>query len=112
MFLAWMHWADPSFVTGLSDDDDAQFLWHEAFAYFGGERSTDAEFLFVAGTMAGLFSYVLGSETEWRVRGSQMRKLALQLAALPVSAFKNRGEYGKYFAHQLRGALAAKRTAL
>ena len=37
LFLAWMHWADPPFVTGLSDDPDAAKLWHEVFAHFGGK---------------------------------------------------------------------------
>jgi hypothetical protein len=106
MFLAWMHWADPPFVTGLTDDPDAEALWRDVFAYSGGEASMDAEFLFVSGLMAELFSYALGNEDEWSQRGARMKTRALDLhpAALPFSTFENRGEYGKYFAHQLYAA--------
>ena len=109
MFFAWMHWADPPFVTGLKEDPEAADLWREAFAYLGGESSTDAEFLFVSGIMAELFSWALGDEENWRQRGQQMkaRATSLQPTALPLSTFKNRGEYGTYFAHQLSGHLAA-----
>ena len=31
LFLAWMHWADPRFVTGMSEDPRAEELWHEIF---------------------------------------------------------------------------------
>ncbi|MES1156564.1 MAG: hypothetical protein ABUL73_02185 [Alphaproteobacteria bacterium] len=105
MFFAWMHWADPPFVTGMTDDPMAGELWHEAFSHFGGEASTDAEFLWVSGIMAGLFPWVLGDEMEWEQRGSrlQARAIELQPAGLSVAIFDNRGEYGKYFAHQLRG---------
>ena len=104
MFFAWMHWADPPFVTGLTDDPDADALWRDAFTYSGGEASTDAEFLFVSGVMAELFPYAIGDENEWSQRGSRMKERALNLqpAALQLGAFEHRGEYGKYFAHQLR----------
>lgn len=49
MCFAWMHWTDPPFVTGLADDPMAADLWHEMFAHFGGENSTDAKFLYVSG---------------------------------------------------------------
>jgi hypothetical protein len=64
MFFAWMHWADPPFVTGMADDPMAADLWHETFAHFGGENSTDAEFLYVSGIMAALFPWALGDETQ------------------------------------------------
>ena len=104
MFHAWMHWADPPLVTGLSDDPEAQQLWRDVFDYMGGEVSEDAEFLFAAGLMAELFPYVLGDEGEWAARGSLMkqRALSLQSTALPVSVFQDRGGYGEYFTHQLR----------
>ncbi len=64
LFLAWMHWADPPFVTGMEDDPEADKLWRMIYGYFGGEQSTDAEFLHVAGLMAGIFSWGLGNEVE------------------------------------------------
>ena len=107
MFFAWMHWADPAFVTGLTDDPEAQELWRDAFEYSGGETSMDAEFLFVAGIMAELFPHALGDEKEWSQRGSRMKSRAmnLQATALPLSTFDGRGDYGQYFAHQLRSHL-------
>ena len=110
MFFAWMHWADPPFVTHMTDDPEAERFWFEAFDHMGGEASTDVEFLFVAGLMAKLFPYVLGDEAEWTERGSRMMQHAMALfpAALPLSTFDNRGKYGEYFAHQLRGHLDAR----
>jgi len=112
MFFAWMHWADPPFVTELSDDPDAERLWREGFDAMGDEASTDAEFLFVAGLMAEIFPYVLGGEREWATRGSDMKSRAMkvQASSLPLSTFDNRGEYGKYFSHQLRGQLDRQRA--
>ena len=111
MFFAWMHWADPSFVTGLSDDSQATELWHRVFIHLGGENSIDAEFLFVGGTMANLFPYVLGNEVEWKMRGLRMVDQAMKRQAedLPLSTFTDRGQYGKYFAHQLTGHLRETR---
>lgn len=106
MFFAWMHWADPPFVTRLTDDPEAEALWHAIFDHFGGEKSLDNEFLFAAGTMASIFPYVLGDEGHWATLGARMRKRALVQApfALSEEMFEGRGKYGQYFAHQLRGA--------
>jgi hypothetical protein len=103
MFLAWMHWADPPFVTDLTDDPEAEGLWRDVFAYSGGETSTDAEFLFVSGIMAELFPYALGDEKEWTQRGSRMKSRAIELqpTALSLSTFDDQDEYGRYFRHQL-----------
>jgi hypothetical protein len=105
MYFAWMHWADPPFVTGLTNDPDAQRLWHDTFAFLGGENSTDKEFLFAAGIMAELFSYALGDENEWHLIGVRMRTRAMQPTLLPLITFDDSSKYGKYFAHQLRGHL-------
>lgn len=106
MFFAWMHWADPPFVTGMTDDPMADLLWHETFAQFGGENSTDAEFLYVSGIMAELFPWALGDETEWKQRGLRMQARAneVQPTGISLAVFEDRGEYGEYFAHQLRSA--------
>lgn len=108
MFFAWMHWADPSFVTGLADDPDAIPLWCEIFDHLGGEASTDVEFLFVASVMAQVASWVWREQQRaWEECGARMldRALSAQPTHLPLCAFDNRGEYGAYFAHQLRGHL-------
>lgn len=107
LFLAWWHWAEPAFLTDMTDDPDADALWHELFSHFEGERSRDAEFLFVAGVMATIMPHVLGIDERWDARGLRMieRAMTVQATALPLSTFEDRGDYGEYFAHQLRSHL-------
>lgn len=104
MFHAWMHWADPSCVSGLRDDSDALRIWHEIFDHFGGTRSSDVEFLYVAQIMVALFPWALGDEGRWGgIAAALERQLRTSDAShLSVQMFEERGEYGKYFAHQLR----------
>jgi len=103
MFHAWMHWADPPFVTGLEDDPDALRIWREIFERFGGVGSTDPEFLFVARVMSIITPWALGEEAEWRRNASELdRKLRMSASSgLSPRTFEGRGEYGKYFSHQL-----------
>lgn len=116
LFLSWMHWADPSFVNGMSDDPDANELWHIIFDYFGGEASSDAEFLHVTGLMAVITPWALGDDKTpwplgddeaWAAMGKRMtiRSLQLQPDGFPLEMFEGRSDYGRYFAHQARGAL-------
>ena len=109
-FLAWMHWADPSFVTGMLDDPRAAELWHEIFAHFGAEDSSDAEFLHVAGLMAHLFPEALGDEEAWAVAAEYMQARSLQLRpeGFTPELFQGRGDFGSYFAHQASVALALR----
>ena len=111
MFHAWMHWADPPFVTGLEEDPDALRIWHEIYERFGGVRSSDAEFLFVAKVMATLTPWALGEESEWNRNSNELdrRLRACDVSSLSVNTFDGRGEYGKYFSHQL--SVATRRTA-
>ncbi len=106
LFLAWMHWADPPFVTGMDDDPDAEELWLTIFDYFDGETSTDAEFLHIAGLMAGMFSWVLGDEAEWVSRAERMkaRSLDLEPEGFSPEYFEGRSKYGDYFAHHARAS--------
>jgi hypothetical protein len=106
LFVSWMHWADPPFVTGMSEDPRATELWHEVFEHFGGEDSADAEFLYVAGLMAELFPWVLGDETVWEATAKRMKARSLQLRpeGFAPELFEGRGDFGEYFAHQARAA--------
>jgi hypothetical protein len=106
LFLAWMHWADPPFVTGMLDDSGATELWHKVYAHFGGEGSADAEFLHVAGLMAQLFPWELGDERAWEAAAERMKVRSLQLRPEGFSPelFEGRGRFGRYFAHQARVA--------
>ena len=104
LFLAWMHLADPPFVTGMSDDPKAGKLWHEIFEHFGGEASSDSEFLHVAGLMAWLFPWELGDLSEWEGIAQRMgvRSGQLRPESFPPWFFDGRGDYGDYFAGQAR----------
>lgn len=110
MFLTWMHWADPPSATGLEGDPDALKIWHQIYEHFGGIKSSDIEFLFVAQIMVALFPWALGDEVEWNhvAAGLERRLLASDVSPLSVAMFEGRGEYGKYFAHQLRSAPPGK----
>jgi hypothetical protein len=104
LYLSWMHWADPPFVTGMSDDPGAVDLWHTIFAHFGGERSADAEFLYVAALMARIFPWVLGEEDMWVATSERMkaRSRCLKPNGFSPEEFASRGDYGRYFAHHAR----------
>jgi hypothetical protein len=104
LFLAWMHWADPPFVTGMEDDPEADELWRAIYAHFGGEHAEDAEFLYVASIMADIFPWGLGDESEWSSRAKRMeaRSLRLKPDGFSPEFFEGRRDYGDYFAHQAR----------
>lgn len=103
MFHAWMHWADPPFVTGLEGDPDALRIWHEIYEQFGGTRSSDVEFLYVAKVMAEISPWALGDEAEWSRNSAalEQRLRTSDVSRLSSSTFEGRGEYGKYFSHLL-----------
>ncbi|WP_375383321.1 hypothetical protein [uncultured Sphingomonas sp.] len=65
LYLAWWHWAEPEFLTGLSYDPDVVTLWHEIFDHFGGKASDDAELLYVAAIMAVITPWAFGDEHDW-----------------------------------------------
>jgi len=90
----------------MEDDPDAEDLWRTIFGSFDGERSTDAEFLHVAGLMAGIFPWGLGDAVEWASRAERMkaRSLDLEPAGFSPEFFEGRSDYGDYFAHQARAS--------
>ena len=104
LYFAWMHWADPQFVTGMEYDPDASELWRAIFDVFGGEQSEDAEFLHVAALMTGLFPECLGDPDEWTARAERMEARSIQLEpkGFAPEHFDGRGDYGEYFAHHAR----------
>ncbi len=106
IFYAWMHWADPPFVTGLAEDPTATELWFDVFNYFGGEESSDAEFLHIAGMMIHIFPWALGDEETWETVAQRMklRSLELRPQGFPPELFEDRADFGEYFLHQARVA--------
>lgn len=103
LYLTWMHWADPLYVTGFTEDDDVVPLWRAICEYFGGEASEDAEFLHVAGLMASLTPEELGDEWIMGAQRMESRSRFLQPNGFWSEHFSGRGAYGDYFAHQARG---------
>ncbi|RYY27184.1 MAG: hypothetical protein EOP62_08515 [Sphingomonadales bacterium] len=105
LFLAWMHWADPSSVTGMTDDPEAAELWNAIFDHFGGEESADTEFLYVAAIMATVTPWGFGGEEKYWVAAAERmetRAVCLDPGGFAPGTFEGRGDYGEYFAHQSR----------
>jgi len=102
MYYAWMHWSDPPFVTGMAEDKDAIAIWRHVYDSFGGEGSSDAEFLYVTSIMAIITPWVLGDEEMWIARSKRMSGRAAELRPVGFTSedFEGRGEYGRYFGHQ------------
>ena len=104
LYLAWWHWAEPEFLTGLSYDPDVVQLWSEIFQHFGGEASKDAEFLYVAAIMVTITPWAFGDEKHWVTIAERMkaRSVLLEPSGFVPDKFQGRGDYGEYFAHQSR----------
>jgi hypothetical protein len=104
LYFAWMHWADPPFVTGMNNDEDAIPLWFEVFEFFGAEEASDAEFLHVTAIMGIITPDELGGEELWvpRIERLQARSRQLRPEGFAPEVFEGRGDYGDYFAHQAR----------
>lgn len=102
LFLTWWHWAEPDFLTGLSHDPAAPKLWRDVFDHFGGEASSDAEFLFVGAIMVAITPWVFEDDglPENRAKAMETRSLVLRPSGFQPEAFEGRGDYGEYFAHQ------------
>lgn len=103
LFLSWYHWAEPDFLTGLSDDTAAPGLWMEVFGFFGGEGSSDAEFLILASVMLAVAPWMLGGTSEvWAGTAQRLRARfnLLKPDGLAPEVFAGRGDYGDYFEHQ------------
>jgi len=98
LYFAWMHWADPLFVTGMNDDNDAIPLWFKVFEFFGAEASADAEFLYVTAIMATITPELWAP----RIERLNARSRRLRPEGFGPEVFEGRGDYGYYFAHQSR----------
>jgi hypothetical protein len=106
MFLAWWHWAEPDFLTGLSYAPEAMSLWRMLMEDFGGEDSDDPEFLFVAGLMLNITPWAFrGDEDANEKLGTRMKGRSAELRPEGFAGyFDEDREYGEYFAHHSRSA--------
>jgi hypothetical protein len=105
MFLAWWHWAEPEFLTGLPYTPEAMPLWRMLFEEFGGECSDDPEFLFAAGVMLEITPWALRGDADANEKlGTRMlaRSLEVRPQGFAPGYFDESREYGEYFAHHSR----------
>ncbi len=113
MFLAWYSCAEPTFLTGLPDEDNAP-VFREVFAHFGATASTEAELLYAVGLMCDrdMFPWCCGNEDEWAAVSVECKNLARRLKPEGYSPahFEGRGAYGNYFAHFTRSGSAPWQT--
>ena len=107
MFLAWYCYAEPTFLTGLPDNESTSALLLETFESLGGTSSMDAEVCFVVGLMAQLFGIAFGEQSKWIATGAELKARAgcLNPKGFSPEYFEGRGAYGDYFSHMARIAV-------
>lgn len=100
LFLTWWHWAEAG-NNGLSDDPAAHEIWQQVFDHFGGENSTDPEFLFVAGIELTVTPEEFGDYDTYVSIGERMQERSRDLRpnGLLPEDFIGKGKYGEYFAY-------------
>jgi hypothetical protein len=100
-FLVWYSCSEPSFLTGLPDDDCSPLIFSDAFSSLGGSDSTDPEVCYVFGIMAELFPFCCGNEEYWAAMGARLTERLDKLLpqGLSPAVFAGRGTYGEYFTH-------------
>jgi hypothetical protein len=118
MFHCWYLFAEPPFLTGYdqakTDELGLDFAatFNEVHDRFVLEIRHDPEMLFAIAVMGEITPWALGDETVWIARSLEYRTLYAQLEpnGLEPELFEGRGQYGKYFAHQIRYAREHPRT--
>jgi hypothetical protein len=108
MFHCWYLLEEPAMHTGFDPtrvpDSELTKIFNQVHDKFVPEIRQDSEMLYTIGLMSELFPWLLGDETVWIARSLEYRNLYKHLEpdGLDPELFEGRGEYGKYFAHQLR----------
>ena len=112
MFHCWYLLEEPAIHTGFDpirvEDFDPTRIFNEVHDSFALEIRNDPEMLYTVGLMAQRSPWALGDETLWTARSLEYRNLykLLEPSGLDPKLFAGRGDYGKYFAHQLEHARA------
>jgi hypothetical protein len=118
MFHCWYVLEDQPQYTGYDQTKldelglDFTVTFNEVHDSFVLGIQNDPEMLYTVGLMAELFPWLLGDEDVWTARSFEYwsRYRLLEPNGLEPELFEGRGEYGKYFAHQLRYAREHPRT--
>jgi hypothetical protein len=116
MFHCWYLLEEQPQHTGYDptqiEDHELTKIFNEVHDSFVPKIRQDSEMLYTVGLMSELFPWLLGDETVWIARSLEYRTLyaLLEPNGLDPEVFEGRGEYGKYFAHQIRYARDHPRT--
>jgi hypothetical protein len=110
LFLSWYLDLEPAFLTGLQsgteEAKDLARIFVEAHDWLlpEGERSTDAEALYVAGLLARMWTIPTLPVDVWDARAEayHVRYRELRPGGLSAAEFERRGYYGEYFAGMTR----------
>jgi hypothetical protein len=114
MFHCWYLIEEPALHTDYNlivvENSKLTTIFNEVYDSFALEIRHDPEMLFTIAVMGEITPWALGDENLWIARSLEYRNLYAQLEpnGLEPELFENRGEYGKYFAHQLK--VAKKRS--
>ncbi len=109
MFIAW-YAAQPPGATGIAPGEDTGITLRSVFKQMGGEKSDDAEMLFVAGQLLGsgeggfLLAGTDAKPDKWTRTGHRCLARARELRprGFAPQHFAGRGAMGAYFARMLR----------
>jgi hypothetical protein len=116
MFHCWYLLEEPATHTSFDPtrvpNSELIKIFNEVHDSFALEIRQDPEMLYTVGLMAELSPWALGDENLWIARSLEYQNLYKHLEpnGLEPELFENRGEYGKYFAHQIRYAREHPRT--
>jgi hypothetical protein len=110
MFHCWYLLEEPAMHTDYNlivvENSKLTTIFNEVHDSFALGIRNDPEMLYTVGLMAQLHPWLLGDKDVWIKRGIEYRDFYEQLEpnGLDPELFENRGEYGEYFAHQIRYA--------
>ena len=101
MFLAW-ELQDPVYNLDMNHTKLPK-AFRTIYLHFGGTSSNEPEILFAAGYMISMFSWRTDVE---EAEGEECLKKfnTLMPEGYPAAHFKDRGDYGRYFAYIISGA--------
>jgi hypothetical protein len=99
MYYAWMNAAEPSYVTGMTEDPEATSIWRECFEFFGGANSDDLEFLYVSAIMLELFGFLIFDERVWQIERDSVLTTLIesQNKITECEFFSDKSDYSDYF---------------
>lgn len=100
LFLCWFCCAEPTWLTGLPEDEGSSARFRAVFEHMRSGNLSEPEFLFVVGYMATQFPWCCGEVTQWEAIGRNcLARFRLIGVGIAPELFEGRGAYGHYFSH-------------